>query len=381
MRIGFDAKRALHNFRGLGNYSRSVIEGVSSYSPENQIFLYSPTSKDRRAQDWLNSLGTNTHLVYPDSFLKQIFHPRWRSHWMTADILSANLSLFHGLSHELPLNIKRSSTQWIVTIHDLIFLRYPHFYSWLDRQTYLHKIRSACTHADVVIAICSQTKEDLINFLKVPEHKIKVHFQSTSPIFYNHLESAAVSEVLSQYKIEGKYILNVGAFEGRKNQLNLLEAFFKAKDSIEENLVLIGEGKSYKRKIEQRIIDLNLQSRVKILSGVNFKDLPAIYQGAQLFCFPSLFEGFGIPITEALFSGTPVLTSIGSCFPESAGPNSEFVDPLSVVDLSDALTRILNNNEKRLLMSSKGLEYCQQFHTIQSTAALMKIYNETIQNA
>jgi glycosyltransferase involved in cell wall biosynthesis len=197
-------------------------------------------------------------------------------------------------------------------------------------------------------------------------------------LFYNRQEPSAIGEVKNKYQLNTPYILHVGAFEERKNQLTLLESFAEIAEKIEENLVFIGQGKKYKMQVESRIKDLRLNHRVKILNSVTFDELPAVYQSAKVFCFPSHFEGFGIPIIEALFSKIPVITSFGSSFPESAGPDSYFIDPLSKASLGLALLNVLGDQNLQNKMSLKGFEYAQRFHRKESTIRLMDIYRQVL---
>lgn len=376
MRIGFEAKRATHNFRGLGNYSRGLIEGLLEYQPEAELFLYVPPVKNPKGEEWIRSLSHKAHIRRPDSFLGKTFSPFWRSILMADDLKKEKLDLFHGLSHEIPMRLDSLPFKKVVTMHDLIYLRYPEFFPWIDRVVYSQKFNYACKHSDVVIAICEQTKQDLIHYLKVDEKKIKVHYQSCSPVFYNRLPEEKIDEVKIKYNLQKPFILNVGAFEERKNQLNLLEAFALAANKIEEDLVLVGQGKAYKERVIQRSVELKLNDRVKVLNSVHHEELPGLYQAAKVFCFPSLFEGFGIPIVEALFSQTPVITSSGSCFPESAGPDAYFIDPLSQSSIADSLVRVLGDSKLRENMITGGLDFVQRFHRKNSTHALMNIYSQ-----
>lgn len=379
MRIGFEAKRATHNFRGLGNYSRGLIEGLLEYAPEEELFLYTPSVKDKRAEDWINALPSTAHLKLPQTFLETKLSSFWRSFLLAGDLSKDSLDIFHGLSHELPFGLKGEKPyKKIVTMHDLIYLRYPEFFPALDRMVYHQKFKYACKNSDLIIAICDQTKLDLQNYLGVDEQKIVVHYQSCAPQFYQALDAGAIEAVKQKYKLNKPFIINVGAFEERKNQLTLLEAYAQIAEHQDTDLVFIGQGKSYKEKVEARISELKLNDRVHVLNSVGFDELPSIYQAAKIFCFPSLFEGFGIPIVEALFSKTPVITSFGSCFPESAGPDSYYIDPLSIESLSKGLQKVLSDEGLQSRMVEKGYEYVQRFHRKESTRSLVDIYHREL---
>lgn len=374
MRLGFDGKRATQNFRGLGNYSRGLIEGLLQYS-EEELFLYSSKVIDPRAESWLKAnQNERLHLKGPDHFWEAAIPSLWRSFSLINDLKKDGLDLYHGLSHEVPVGIKGQSFKSVVTIHDLIFLRYPEFFPLIDRMTYKKKFHYSSHNSDMVIAICEQTKTDLINFLGVEEKKIVVHYQSCDPLFYIERSKEEQGQVKLKFGLSRPYILNVGAFEERKNQLKLIEAFAKITHLVEQDLVLIGNGKKYRDECQAKVTELKLDSRIHFLSNVPFNELPVIYQAADLFCFPSHFEGFGLPIVESLFSKTPVITSFGSCFPESAGPDSEYIDPLSTSSISDKVVEVLGSTSLQNKMISRGYEFVQKFHRKNSTDKLLECY-------
>ena len=374
MRLGFDGKRATQNFRGLGNYSRGLLEGLLQYSNE-EVFLYSPPVKDQRAIKWLKENENHRlHLREPQGSIEQKVPSLWRSFSIIKDLRKDHLDLYHGLSHEIPVGIGALPFKSVVTIHDLIFLRYPEFFPFIDRVTYKKKFTYASKNADMVLAICEQTKRDLIEFLGVDERKILVHYQSCDPVFYEERPFEKKRELMKKYHFERPFILCVGAFEERKNQLNLIEAFAKTCHLYEQDLVLIGNGKKYLEACKKKVEELKLSNRVRFLSNIPFDELPLFYQAADLFCFPSHFEGFGLPIVEALFSKTPVITSFGSCFPESAGPDSVYIDPLSVADLAEKITLVLNDVALQERMITRGYDFVQQFHRQKVNEKLLECY-------
>mgnify|MGYP002824940495 CR=1 FL=1 len=168
----------------------------------------------------------------------------------------------------------------------------------------------------------------------------------------------------------------VGAIEERKNIINLIHAY--KKNSPKERLVLVGNGKIYLNQVKQEIEKLSLEKRVDLLDSVLYEDLPSLYQSAKLFCFPSLFEGFGIPIIEALFSKVPVITSKGSCFPESGGPDSIYVDPLDINSLAEGMDKVLTDHSLAEKMKENGFQFVQKFHCKNTSSEMIKIYQGDI---
>ena len=375
MRIGFDGKRATMNFRGLGNFSRGLIEGLLDYS-DNDLFLYTPKAVQPRAVEWLKkNQNEKLHVRYPQTLVEKKLHALWRSLSIAGDINNDKLDLFHGLSHEIPFSSGMIKTKKVVTIHDLIFLRYPEFFPFVDRVTYKAKFKFSCTQSDKVMAICEQTKRDLIDFLNVPEEKILVHYQSCDPVFYDLRSEDEIVILKKKYNLNKPFLLTVGAFEQRKNQLGLIRSFHMVNEK-NLDLVLIGAGKDYLKQCRELVSELKLENRVHFLSNISFAELPLFYQAAEVFCFPSFFEGFGLPIVEALFSKTPVITSVGSCFPESGGPTTIYTDPQRPEDMANEIDRLILDPNRMSSMGEEGLKFVQKFHRKDSTLALLDCYRQ-----
>jgi glycosyltransferase involved in cell wall biosynthesis len=375
MKIGFDAKRIFHNFRGLGNYSRTLVESLVKHFPENEYVLFSPPFDDPRAKEW-KKRHENLQIVTPQSSLGKVFSSSWRSLFLSDVIKGHGVDLYHGLSHELPPGLKKKGIASVVTVHDLIFLRFPDYFPWIDRQVYLRKFSHAVNQADIVVAICEQTKRDLIHFLNCPEEKIRVVYQSCHPNFYSGFSEERKNEIKEKFSLPEHYILYVGALEERKNALTLVQAFARLKDLVPHQLVLVGNGKDYLKLIEKEIINNGMIDRVTIHSHVLNEELPGFYQMADLFVYPSFFEGWGIPNVEALFSEVPVITSEGSCFPESGGPSSVYCNPYSVEDLVSKMEKVLFDDDLQASMIRQGRAYAEKFHWKNTSHNLIDVYKE-----
>jgi glycosyltransferase involved in cell wall biosynthesis len=377
MKIGFDAKRVFHNFRGLGNYSRTLVESLIKHFPEEEFVLFTPPYSDQRALAWKKRFE-NVEVVTPTRTIDRAASSAWRSFFMDRDIARNGVDLYHGLSHELPRNLEKRGIKSVVTIHDLIFMRYPEFFPWIDRKVYFRKFKFAVENADKVVAICEQTKLDLEQFLGCSGEKVEVIQQSCHPSFYASAGTEDKDRIANKYDLDEHYILYVGALEERKNALSLVKAFSRLKDHIPHQLILVGQGKEYKTKIENEILAQGLRDRIKILDNVPLEDLPGLYQMANLFVYPSFFEGWGIPNVEALFSETPVITSLGSCFPESAGPHSLYIDPHSAEDIAEKMEKVLFDDDLQKQMVREGRLYAEQFHWKNTSARMVDLYKRTL---
>ena len=355
MKIGFDAKRAFHNNTGLGNYSRFVIEALLKYFPENEYIAYSPKTSSRE-------IGIKD-VIPKNKFL-------WRSWLIKNDLQRNNILIYHGLSNELPFGKMPSGVKTVVTIHDLIFERYPKLYPFFDRIIYKIKFRKACQNADAIVAISEQTKRDIIDFYGINPEKIHVIYQDCDVAFQEKQSFEQIENVKEKYQINKKYILSVGTIIERKNQANLVAAFHKLNLSNYE-LILVGGHSKYQDEIEKYIQENNIKN-VKILNKVPFQDLPAIYQGSELFVYPSFFEGFGIPIVEALHSGIPVVAASGSCLEEAGGEGALYANPLDYNDLADKILQVLVNKNLRKQLIEAGGKHVKQF----SAERIAKQFNE-----
>jgi len=370
MRIGFDAKRAFYNSTGLGNYSRDSIRILSLLYPENDYFLYTPKAKENKQISFLKN-KKNILVRTPSSFVGNLFKKYWRNKNIIKDLVQDEIDIYHGLSHEIPLGIEKTNIKSVVTIHDLIFIRYPHLFSSIDRKIYHKKFQSACKRANKIIAISHQTKNDIIEFFGTDENKIEVVYQGCNNVFQSKISKKRIEEICKKYNLPEKFILNIGTIEERKNLLTILKSI---KELPKQHLVVIGNGKEYKNKCLQYIIEHNLQKRVSFLSGIELEEIAAIYQKSEIMIYPSVFEGFGIPILEALFSKTPVITSQGGCFSETGGEHSIYINPLSVSEITSAITKITTDTNLRNTMIEKGYNYAQNFTDKKVAENLQKIY-------
>ena len=376
MNIAFDAKRAFNNTTGLGHYSRTLINSLAAYFPGHEYFLCTPKRSDR----FNISALQNMHIIEPQKFPSTVFKSAWRSSWVKKDLLQLNIGLYHGLSHEIPVGIENTGIKSVVTIHDLIFERYPNQYNPIDVQIYRRKFKNACVHADKIIAISKQTKDDIIQFYKIPEKKITVCYQSCDPSFGIEVNEAEKQRIKLKYNLPDKFFLYVGSIIERKNLLTVCKAFHQLKDKLNIALVVIGEGGKYKQQVKDFINTNDLQQQIIFLSEAHsFEssvDFPAIYQQALCMVYPSIFEGFGIPVLEALWSRIPVITSNISCLPEAGGEGALYIDPFNTAQMAESIMQIATDNNLRNNLIEKGWQHAQNFTPQKCAAAVMDVYKE-----
>lgn len=359
MKIGFDAKRAFNNKSGLGNYARNLIRNIIRTNPYEDYFLFTSESGRYKLQDFLEK-KSNIHIIEPHGFWAKEFPGWWRSYGITKNSNHLQLDIYHGLSNEIPLNSDRMKAKKIVTVHDLIFMRYPEFYNAADRKMYTVKTKKSCALADAIVAVSEQTKSDLIELLDVPKEKIHVIYQSCDESFFQ-TQDYTTNDHSPEKLLPEEYILYVGTIEQRKNLLALVKAIHELDKTMKATLVVVGKETTYAKEVSAYVEKYGLEKRVIFMKSINNALMPLIYKKAKAFIYPSLYEGFGIPILEALASKVPVITSRGGCFPEAAGPGSIFVDPDNAEELADAIKLVLSNESKRQEMIATGYAYAQQF--------------------
>lgn len=375
MKIGYDAKKIVRNVTGIGNYSRSLVQSLSEYYPDNEYLLFSPTKKDTPAKARLRA-ATNISYVYPKSPLPLIGEEYWRVRGMIGEIRERGVDIFHGLSNELPFGISSAGCKSVVTIHDLIFLRLPHTYSRSARKILEYKTRYACRKADAIVAISERTRADIIEFYGIDPSKIFLVYQGCDPIFAEPVTSEGIDLVKQQYGIEGRYVLSVGTIQERKNQLACVRALPLISDDVK--LVLVGKGEDYIEKVREEVRRLGLSDRVIFLSGFPHPQLPALIKGCSAFLYMSRYEGFGIPILEAMTCGVPVVAASGSCLEEVGGDTALYCHPDDYDALAAHITSILSDPEKASLMVEGGLKRRSYFSPEAIAESMMDVYSSLL---
>lgn len=368
--IGFDAKRAVRNGTGLGNYCRTLINDIGAIDHEDNFRLYVPDlgRDDLRSQ---LSLPANMMLVEPQNTPK-LLRSIWRIKGIVSDLKRDGVDIYHGLTGELPWGLRKAGIKSIVTIHDLIFLRHPEYYNPIDVEIYKWKFRHTCQEADRIVAISECTKRDIIELGNVDEDRIDIVYQSCGTKFKNTISDSQKAATRQRYALPHRYLLFVGTIEERKNALLAAQALPYLDDDI--HLVLVGRQTKYANEIAKFANLNNLFSRFQFLSGVPTADLYAIYQMAECFVYPSRYEGFGIPIIEAIQSGLPVVACTGSCLEEAGGPDNIYVDPDEPQEMAMAIKSLTSNIETKRQIVEKSRKYVERFENGNVATEMLQVY-------
>lgn len=388
--IGFDAKRIVRNGTGLGSYGRTLVNDLAQLSHTAdgwplslQLRLYAPDPgrDDLRSQvkerenlcfcypSTINSNPSSpgTHHQSPFTSIQKSY---WRSRGIVNNLIRDKVEVFHGLSGELPIGISHWGMRSVVTIHDLIFMRHPEFYNWIDTKIYTWKFRQTISEADHIIAISKCTKRDIMELGGVDESRISVVYQSYAPRFKGNHGGAVITGTVPT--IPQRYILNVGSIERRKNILLAVKALPLLPDDV--HLVVVGRHTPYADEVKAYAEREGIGHRVTMLHGISDEELPAIYAGAETFVYPSVYEGFGIPILEAISSGLPVVACTGSCLEEAGGPDMLYVAPDDVQAMANAISQTLRGAEGREQRIRRSQEYIRRFEGADVASKVADIY-------
>ena len=370
--IGYDAKRIVRNGTGLGSYGRTLVNDLAPIMPDATLRLYAPDAgrDDLRCQVQPRE---NVRFCYPRHLHFRLQRDWWRMKGVVKDLRRDGVELYNGLSGELPEGLSAAGIPGVVTVHDLIFLRHPEFYPALDAFFYKLKFRKMLREATRIIAISACTKRDILYYGDFPEDRIDLVYQSCSTRFSQPVSPSLLVEARRKYRLPQRYVLNVGTVEVRKNILLGIRAMAKLPADL--HLVIVGRQTKYQKQLDAEIRKLGLGNRIHFLQGVPNTLLPAVYRQAEAFIYPSRYEGFGVPVIEAIQSGLPVVAATGSCLEEAGGPDSLYVDP---DDADGAAAAVLSAVENRMGMVERSRHYVRRFENQDVASQVLEVYGKAL---
>ncbi|MCB2191666.1 MAG: glycosyltransferase family 4 protein [Deltaproteobacteria bacterium] len=378
MQIGIDICRLTDPWTGIGNYIANLLAGLAAVDQDNQYILYPyfPECFPRRVKDMAQFVPPQGNFSLwgtgrPELLVKLFwFKLKLPQRWFLAKPAvthSTNLAgprLTHG--------------KLVVTVHDLSFCRRPDWHKEANNEFSLRALENAVDNADLLIAPSRFTARELVELYPATQGRVRVVPEAVLPVYRPAADPAPVQAVLERHGLEKPYLLFVGTLEPRKNLVRLLSAYERLVAGGQEDfdLVLAG-GTGWKAgPIEEALSHSPVRERVRRLGYVPGPDLPALYQGAWALVYPSLYEGFGLPVLEALACGTPVVTSDAASLPEVGGEAALYLDPENVGQLTDALIRITGEPGLRAALAAKALEQASRFSQEAMGRAALAVYHE-----
>jgi glycosyltransferase involved in cell wall biosynthesis len=369
IRVGINASKYFDINTGVGRYTSNLCNSVTKGKDGNDYFFYLP-GRSSTCWDDMNGAQTEEQGLFLQNNTLRIL---WEQILLPIKIRKDMLDLFHYTDHAMSLIQRRHPV--VITVHDIAYIRFPDLLN-KSRQVYKKYILNlSVKNADIIIADSHSTKEDIIEFFKVDEKKIKVIHLGVESRFrpISNVEGYRIRNNLPK-----KMILNIGTLEPRKNVVALIKAFKRLlergfKDYI---LVIAGErGWLYKRIFEE-IKSSGMEQSIRFLGVVDDGELPMLYNCADLFVYPSLYEGFGLPPLEAMACGIPIITSNTSSLPEVVGNAGIMIDPSDIESLSEEMYRVLKDKELRHRMSRDGLKRSKMFTWEKTVNNVLGVYNE-----
>jgi glycosyltransferase involved in cell wall biosynthesis len=357
MRIGINA--ALMN--GHGGFRQT---GISRYISE----LASGLEQVMAPDDRLTLLGQGVPVLH-DSATARIL---WEQTGLPATAAARRIDVLHGPLSVVPMASRIPS---VITVHDLAFLKYPEQVPATRRNWLIAGTRMGARKAARVITISENTKDDLLHWLKLPEENVRVIPLAISP--HIHRVSGTSLDVFRlKIDIDRPYILAVGTLEPRKNLETLLRAFAKIKDDVPHQLVLVGPEGWLTGGLKATLGELALGDRVRLTGFVSDEELGGWYSAADLFAFPSWYEGFGLPSIEAMHCGAPILTSNTSSFPQVVGDAGVMIPPDDVNLWAETIQQLLRDEGRRKELRQRGFVRARDFSWIKTALATYDVYRE-----
>ncbi len=410
MRIGINASFLRKPGTGIGQVTFNFLEKLKEFSIFNfqfsndestEFFIY--TESEFLAQDYPRNFHFKNFLPFwkRDDVIRKWLWERQVAREAMKDGCDAFISLYQS-STVFPaslINHQRSSVHHTMVVHDIIPRLFPSYRGNLRQAWHWKMVEQGITQADHIAAVSQQTKNDLVRELHIPESKISVTSPSVAPRFQQRISQETLATILQKYGLSEGYIYHGGGLEIRKNTETLLRAYkslcdriqdtgYMMQDKKDSNItvpLLVITGKIFNKTnklatdVTGLIQELQLEGKVRLLGFVADEDMPALYQGASFFVYPSLYEGFGLPVLEALSLGVPTLTSAVSSLPEVGGDAVIYADPESIKDVARQMTRLLTDETLRATLSAKSREQARLFNWEPFVRNILTIIQESRQ--
>jgi glycosyltransferase involved in cell wall biosynthesis len=377
MKIGIDVSLTIGEKAGVGYYAANLVDALAKIDRTNQYLLY-PFFYYIYHPDFKNCRGPsekNFHL-HCENIPKKIIDLAWHSPIPKKWILG-NVDILHSTTFCTPQD---HCGKLIVTIYDISFLLLPECHVEANRQHCLKGTLEAVRYADYIIAISDSGKNDLVKYFDADPDKVVVTHLAAKDIFTPR-GSDERNQVLEKYRIPGDFIFTVGSYEPRKNIGTLIRAYMNLPENVKNQYALvIAGGKGWLNTDIELLIESQDSARILRIGYVDEQDLPALYSAATLFVYPSFYEGFGLPVLEAMSCGVPVITSNTSSMPEIGGIAALYFDPHSVQQLRSLLLEVAGNENLRKELSRKGIEQARQFSWDKTAKATLEIYKDLYSN-
>lgn len=375
MRIGFDVRPFLREETGVGVYFKNLLLFLSRIDRTNEYYLFSSSWKDRLFRKKIPSFQVSHFRDFRVPVMAVNF--LWsRLSWPPLDtFFRTELDLTHSPT---PL-IVPTKGKTIVTVYDLFFMDFPRLADKQARRDFFRKAETSFRKADGILTISEFTKNELLEKFIVEESKVRVVYLGIDHATWNDISAPRLEEIRAKYGLPSTFLLFVGALEPRKNLLRLIKALAKIhKEYKPISLVLVGRRGQEYEQLSDEIKHQSLESWVRMLGYVPESDLKYLYRLASLLVFPSLCEGFGLPVLEAMTSGLPVVASRSSALPEIAQDAALYFDPENPDEMAEKILQAFQDRRLNEALKKKGIKRANAFHWEKTAAQTLNFYQEVV---
>lgn len=380
LKIGIDAHILYDPVAGIRNYLYNLLNEFGHMDSNQQFILFGNSNVLKNYNlDYKNMEINKSFIPTIGSHFISSLNPLWYKFYLPLQLRNRNIDVFFSPNFVLPSLFKGKI---VLTIHDLGPIVNPELYARRYRLYFRRIVEQGARKSDKIITGSQNAKNDLVNWLGINNDKIEVVYHGSEERFKEITNRTLINKTLSDYKIQSDYILFVGQISERKNISTLIETYKKLKKEylIKERLLLVGKLGHNHSKILKLIKKLDLEKDIYIINYVSEDKLPVIYSAAKLFVFPSIFEGFGFPVLEAMACGTPVIAANATSIPEVTGDAGMLFEPKNVNDLTSKIWKVLDNESLRNKLKYRGLNRVKQFtwrRTAKHTLAILEEVNST----
>jgi glycosyltransferase involved in cell wall biosynthesis len=375
-RIALDARKLQGQITGVGQYVSQLSARLALMAPDFKVYLLydRPTGHDVVPGGCEQVVLGGFH---PDSrSFSMTYSPVWLNTLVPSFIRRTGVDLFHGTNFVLPLH---GRCRYVATIHDLTFIKSSESFNALYRCYMSLQVRNSLRRAQCVISVSESTKRDVEEAFDFGSQRIETIHEGVGAEFVPCKDVGLLASLRALYHLPGRFVLHVGTVEHRKNLVTLLRASKTVIDQkLLDGVVLVGQDGRGADEVHSSVVSLGLEPHVSFLGYVPQEQMPAIYSMASVFAFPSLYEGFGLPVLEAMACGTPVVASTTSSLPELTGNAALTFDPGDVLALSSALTKVLADSLLHRQMRSRGLERAKCFSWDTAVSHHLRLYREIL---
>jgi len=365
LKIAIDGRFALGPHTGVVNYLINLVENLARIDDKNEYIIY------------LNKEDENGILPDSRNFSKKVLRAPsliWKNVLLPLDLWQEKVDIVHFPSYTIPVTPVRNC---IVTIHDVIHKIAPKWFNRKELFLLNGPIRHAARNSRHIIAVSENTAQDIVNHYHIERDKIDMIYEAASDIYQQPISDDDMARVKEKYQIDSEFILYIGVLFARRNIDRLINAFgfLKNQDKLPYQLFIVGQDRGF-FDIPELLKKNRLENSVRLLGHVDTKDMPVLYKMARVFIYPSLYEGFGLPILEAMAVGTPVITSRISSMGEIAGEAALLVDPYSESEITSALRELVSNEALRKEYIAKGKKRSNEFSWEKAARETLKVYEK-----